>query len=153
MTVEILAEDYDQFLDAEVDLLRLTMRIFASGTAVDRANAQLLAYQALKERIPTNYELQSEEISFDVSEVVRIDIRSVLLDVSASALLIVEVDRGEVRSAVAGLKADEAEQVLADSFSLGAPPVVQVAPDWVKRWEWLDRVSFLPFRIQVVILE
>ena len=68
MTVEILAEDYDQFLDAEADVLHLTMRILASGTAVDRANAQLLAYQALKDRIPATYELQSEEIAFDVSE-------------------------------------------------------------------------------------
>jgi len=43
--------------------------------------------------------------------------------------------------------------VLAGSFSLDAPPVVEVMPDWIKRWEWLDRVPLLPFRIQVVVIE
>ena len=154
MTVEIMAEVYDQFLDAEADVLGLQMRILVSGTAVDRANANLLAYEALKERIPDTYELQSEEITFGLDEEnVIIEGRSVLLQVSASAPLIVEVDRGQIRSAVAGLKADEAVQVLADSFSLDAPPQVQIRPDWIKRWDWLNRVPYLPFRIQVVVLE
>jgi hypothetical protein len=65
----------------------------------------------------------------------------------------VEIDRGDVRSAVAGLKAEEATQILNESFSLDAPPVVEVAPDWIKRWEWLDRVPFLGFRIQVLVME
>jgi len=46
---------------------------------------------------------------------------------------------------------DEATQVLADSFALNAPPVVEVEPDWIKRWEQLDRVPYLPFRIHVVV--
>jgi len=154
MTVGIMAEVYDQFLDAEADVLGLQMRILVSGTAVDRANANLLAYEALKERIPDTYELQSEEITFGLDEEnVTIEGRSVVVQVSASAPLIVEVDRGQVRSAVAGLKADEAVQVLADSFSLDAPPQVEVRPDWIKRWDWLNRVPYLPFRIQVVVLE
>jgi len=154
MSVEILAEVYDQFLDAEADVLGLQMRILASGTAVDRANANLLAYEALKERIPATYELQSEEITFQVDDKnVGIDGRVVILDVTASAPLIVELDPGEVRAAVAGLKADEASQVLSESFALNAPPVVQILPDWIKRWKWLDRVPRLPFRIQVVVLE
>ena len=79
--------------------------------------------------------------------------RVVVLQVKASAPLIVELDPGEVRAAVAGLKADEASQVLSESFALDAPPVVQILPDWIKRWEWLDHVPRLPFRIQVVVLE
>jgi hypothetical protein len=54
---------------------------------------------------------------------------------------------------VAGLTVAEAEQALAESVSLDAPPVVEVGPEWIKRWEWLDRVSYLPFRIQVIVLE
>jgi hypothetical protein len=42
---------------------------------------------------------------------------------------------------------------LRDSCALDAAPVVEVEPDWIKRWTWLDRVPFLPFRIQVVVLE
>jgi hypothetical protein len=72
---------------------------------------------------------------------------------SASAPLVVEVDRGAARSAIAGLTVDEAVQVLEDSLALDAPPAVEVQPDWIKRWKWLDRVPFLPFRIQVVVLE
>jgi hypothetical protein len=154
MTTEIMAEVYDQFLDAEADVLHLQMRILATGTAVDRASANLLAYEALKERIPTTYELQSEEIAFDLDEeTVRMDGRSVLLEVRASAPLIVDIDRGEVRSAVSGLTADEAKQTLEDSFALDAPPVVEILPEWIKRWEWLDRVPVLRFRVQVVVLE
>ena len=79
--------------------------------------------------------------------------RAVLIDVNASAPLVVEVDRGEVRSAIAGLKADEAQEVLENTFTLSAPPLVVVMPEWIKRWEWLDRVPYLPFRIQVILLE
>ena len=154
MTTEIMAEVYDQFLDAESDVLHLQMRILATGTAVDRANANLLAYDVLQERIPVAYELQSEEITFSLDEdAVQMDGRSVILDVTASAPLVVNVDRSEVRSAVSGLKAEEAVEALAETFALDAPPVVEVQPEWIKRWEWLDRVSLLPFRIQVVILE
>jgi hypothetical protein len=154
MSVEILTEVYDQFLDTEADLLGMQMRIRASGTAVDRANANLMAYEALKERIPATYGLQSDEITFQVDdEQVGIEGRVVILQVTASAPLIVELNAGEVRAAVAGLKADEARQVLSESFALDAPPVVQVLPDWIKRWEWLDHVPRLPFRIQVVVLE
>ena len=154
MTTEIMTEVYDQFLDAEADVLHLQMRILAAGTAVDRANANLLAYDVLKERIPDTYELQSEEIAFSLNEdAVQMLGRSVILEVTASAPLIVDVDRGQVRSAVSGLTVDEAAQVLAETFALDAPPVVEVKPDWVKRWDWLDRVPLLPFRIQVVVLE
>jgi len=153
MTVEILTEVYDQFLDAEADLLHLQMRILASGTAVDQANVNLLTYEALKKEIPTTYALRSDEITFSLDPQVRMEGRSVILKASASAPLVADLDRGAVRSAVAGLTAEEAVQLLSRSFSLGAPPVVEIEPDWIKRWEWLDRVPFLPFRIQVVVLE
>jgi len=154
MTTEIMAEVYDQFLDTEADVLHLQMRILATGTAVDRANANLLAYDVLNERIPVAYELQSEEITFSLDEEnVQMLGRSVILDVTASAPLVVNVDRGEVRSAISGLKADEAVQALTEAFALDAPPVVEVMPEWIKRWEWLDRVPLLQFRIQVVVLE
>ncbi len=154
MSIEIMAEVYDQFLEAEADVLHLQMRILATGTAVDRANANVLAYEALKEMISSAYELQSEEIVFELDEEnVRLDGRSVILEVTASAPLVVDIERGEVRAAVAGLKADEAMQVLDESFALDAPPAVEIQPDWIKRWEWLDRVPLLGFRIQVVVLE
>jgi hypothetical protein len=153
MSVEILSEVYDQFLDAEADVLSMQMRILAAGTAVDRANANLLAYEALKDRIPATYALKSEEITFGLGDEVAIDGRSVLLDVTASAPLVVDVNKNDVRSAVAGLTVDEARQVLSKSFALNAPPVVEVLPEWIKRWKWLDRVPYLPFRIQVVVLE
>ena len=154
MTVEILSEVYDQFLDAEADVLHLQMRILATGTAVDRANANLLAYEALKEKIPETYELQSEEITFDLDEEnLQIEVRSVLVEVTASAPLVVDIDRQDVRSTVTGLTVEEATEALSESFALDAPPAVEVLPDWIKRWEWLDRVPFLPFRMQVVVAE
>jgi hypothetical protein len=97
--------------------------------------------------------LQSEEITFGLGDEVRLDGRSVIVRATASAPLVVDVDRGAVRSTVAGLTVDEAEQALAQSFALDSPPAVEVQPDWIKRWAWLDRVPWLPFRIQVVVLE
>jgi hypothetical protein len=129
------------------------MRIVASGTAVDVANANLLAFESLKELIPTTYELESDDITFELDEQMRMDGRSVILQVTASAQLVADVDRGAVRSAVVGLPADEAIDVLAGSLALEISPTVEVQPDWIKRWEWLDRVPFVPFRIQVLVLE
>jgi hypothetical protein len=153
VTIEIFSEVYDQFLDTEADVLHLQMRVLASGTAIDRTNANLLAFESLKTKIPATYELESEEIAYELDEQVRMDGRSSYLEVTASAQLVADVDRGAVRSAVAGLPADEATQVLAESFALDAPPKVEVQPDWIKRWEWLDRVPFLSVRIQLVVLE
>ena len=81
------------------------------------------------------------------------DGRTILLEVTASAPLVVDIDRQDVRAAAAGLTVDEAAESLSESFALDAPPVVEVLPDWIKRWEWLDRVPYLPFRIQVVVVE
>lgn len=153
LTIEIMSEVFDQFLDSEADVLNLQMRIVASGTAVDGANANLLAYDSLNSRIPATYELRSEEVAFERSEQVQMDGRSVLFEVQASAQLVADVDRRAVRAAVAGLPADEAIQALEDEFALDAPPAVEVQPDWIKRWQWLDRVPFSSFRIQVVVLE
>jgi hypothetical protein len=155
MTTEILVEVYDQFLEAEADVLHLQMRIYASGTAVDKAGARLLAEDALKDRIPTTYELNTDEITFAMADEIAMEGRIVVLNVTSSAPLVVDVDRGEVRSAVAGLKVDEAVEVLVDSFALGAVPQIEVEPELIKEveWlEWLDRVPFATFRIQVVVL-
>jgi len=154
LTTEIMAEVYDQFLDSEADTLQMQMRILASSTAVNRANANGLAYEALKDRIPAGYNLESEDIEFTLDEKqARMDGRSVLVQAKAVAYLVTAVDRGQVRSAVAGLPPEEAEQVLADSFTLGGLPQVEIRPDWIKRFKWLNRVPWLPFRIQVIVLE
>ncbi len=153
MTIEIISEVYDQFLDSEADVLHLQMRILASGTAVDEAAARLLAQQALEDRIPATYDLHSEDVTFTLADEVALDGRSVLLTASASAPLIAEVDRGAVRSAVRGLSEAEAVEVLSNSFALNRLPSVEIEPDWIKRWEWLDRVPMLPFRIQIVVVK
>jgi hypothetical protein len=153
LTYEILSEVYDQFLDAEADALHLQMRILATGTAVDQANANLLAFESLGEKIPATYELESEDVTFQMGEQVLMDGRAVVVEVTASAQLVADIDRSSVRSAVSGLSIEEATRILAGSFALGAPPEAEVTPEWIRRWEWLDRVPFLPFRIQVVVLE
>jgi hypothetical protein len=153
LTIEILSEVYDQFLDAEADVLHMQMRIVASGTAVDGANAKLQAYEALQDRVPATYQLGSEEVAFDLNEQVQMDGRAVLVEVTAAAQLVADVDRGAIRTAVAGLPVEEATQALMGNFALAAPPAVEVQPDWIKRWDLLDRVPFPPFRIQVVVLE
>ena len=152
MTVEILSEVYDQFLDAQADTLLLTMRIYAAGTAVDEAQARLLAEQSLKAKIPSTYALESEEIAFRLDDEVEIDGRRVRLVAGASAALVTEVDRRQVRSLAAGLEVEEAVRVLSDTLTLGARPTVVVGPEWIKRFRWLDRVPYLPFRIQVLVL-
>jgi hypothetical protein len=154
LTVEIMAEVYDQFLDAEADTLHLQMRILASSTAVNQANANGLAYEALKDRIPAGYDLESEDIAFTLDQKqARMEGQSVLVQVKAIAYLVTAVDRGQIRSAVAGLPPEEAERVLADSFTLGGAPQVEIQPEWIKRFKLLNRVPWVPFRIQVVVLE
>jgi hypothetical protein len=153
LSIEVLAEVYDQFLEAEADVLHLDMRILATGTAVDKTQAELFVSQALEEKIPATYELRSEDILFVMSEDVQMNGRSVIVSASASADLVVEVTPRDVRSAVSGLRLEEATKTLKESFALDAPPVVVVGPEWIKRFAWLDRVPFLGYRIQVVVLK
>jgi hypothetical protein len=153
MTTEILAEDYDQFLDAEADLLHLQLRILSTGTAVDTAYANLLAFEALEERVPGTYELESEDITFAHSDQARMDGRTVIFGITASAPLVADIDRRAARSAVTGLTMEEAQGELSELFALEAPPTVEVEPEWIRRWDWLDRVPYLGFRIHIVVLE
>jgi hypothetical protein len=152
VTIEILSEVYDQFLDAQADTLHLTMRVYAAGTAVDKSQARLLAEQSLKAKIPSTYVLESDAIDFQLDDQVQIDGRKVVLGVRASAALVTDVDRKQIRSLAAGLKADEAVAVLSETLTLGGPPIIVVRPEWIKRIRWLDRVPYLPFRIQVLVL-
>jgi len=152
MTIEILSEVYDQFLDAQAETLHLTLRVYAAGTAVDQSQARLLAEQSLKARIPTTYMLESDEMAFELGDDLRIDGRKVHLSAGASAALVTDVDLKQVRSLAAGLKVDEAVQALNDTLVLGAPPSIVVQPEWIKRFKWLDRVPYLLFRIQVLVL-
>lgn len=155
VTIETMAEVFDQFLDAETDVLHLDMRILATGTAVDRAHAELLAGEKLEELIQDTFALRSEDILFTMDEDVRMEGRNVLVTATASASLIVDIDPRKVRSAVKGLRVDEAVVALEDpeQFALDAPPIVVVEPEWIKRWSWLDRVPYLGYRIQVVVLK
>lgn len=152
MTVEIIAETFDpEFLEAEADVLRLTMRIEARGIAVSTAYAELLAVQALETQIPETFGLNSEDIHFAVDPDVEMDGWAVLLDATASAELVVDLEPSEVRSAVKGLEVDDAVRALQREFALEGQPVVEVGPEWIKRWEWLDRVPRLGYRIQVIV--
>ncbi len=153
VTIEIMAEVFDQFLEAEADVLHLDMRIIATGTAVDKAHAELLTSEALKDQIPATYELRSEDILFTLDDEVQMEGRSVLVRAMASAALIVDIAPREVRSAVKGLRVDEAVATLEESFALDAAPIVAVQPEWIKRWSWLDRIPYLGYRIQVVVLK
>jgi hypothetical protein len=153
VTIEILTEVYDQFLDAEADVLGLQMRILATGTAVDKASANLMTLDVLKDQIPDSYELESEDVEFGLSQEVAMEGRSVIVEASASAQLVSDVDRRQVRTLAAGLTKEEAREVISATLALASEPEILVWPNWLERWERLYRVPYLPFRIQVIVVE
>lgn len=161
----VVAETYDRFTDEEASQVSLRLRLLATALAVDGQAADELALRALSEKIPRRGRLLSDSISYRHGEaVVSEDEDSgtpiVTFEVTASGVVVVDIDPAAVRAAIRGRTLADARQELESQWRLQSPPKLTLGPDWLLPvlrhldFAWLpvpiaDRVPWLPFRIHV----
>lgn len=145
LTIDVLAETYDEFVGEQADVLGLKMRVSASGVAVPQQEANALVHALLERRVGWGYELLPQGLEFQVGDVVSVEGNSISFIIRASGFLSAKIDPGVVKQNVRGKPTTLATSYLRESLPLRAEPVVEVSPDW------LGRVPFFPFRIHVSV--
>jgi|Deesub1362A_J573_1020465.scaffolds.fasta_scaffold01776_8 hypothetical protein len=143
----ILTEIYDKFVGEEADSLSLEMKAMVSGVVIDEGDARKLVYKVLESKVVEGYELVDRSFLFERGEVTKVDEeeRNVTFAVRGSGFVIAKIDSGSVKEAIRGRGLDFAKEYLVENLPLEAEPFIEVEPDW------FGRVSYFPFRIEVVI--
>jgi hypothetical protein len=150
-TMQIIEErsdlvQYSANIGDTADELTLTMRIVVQATAVDQTQGQQVAFARLAAQIPRGLTLQPETIEYAQGVVLSIDADGrVGFMITASGLVIAQIDPARVSERIAGRNYDEALAYLNGELSLqeSTDPQLSVFPDW------LPHLPLLPFRISV----
>jgi hypothetical protein len=145
LVVEVVSETYDKFVDEEADVLGMKMVVSASGTAIGGQDANALVYRLLEARVREGYQLTTEELRFELGQIVAVEGRKVSFTMKASGLIVPVIDLNTVINDIRGRPVEEAENLLSQRFPLKERPAIKVAPDW------LGRMPLLPFNIDVSI--
>jgi hypothetical protein len=143
----ILTEIYDKFVGEEADTLSLEMEVMVSGVVIDEGDVRNLVYKVLEAKVVEGYKLVDRSFLFQRGEVTKVDEegRGVTFAVRGSGFMIAQIDSGSVKEAIRGRGLDFAKEYLVENLPLKAEPFIEVKPDWFRR------VSYFPFRIEVVI--
>ncbi len=142
IAIMVLEETFDHFVDEPAETLGLRLRVLARGMAIDNAAGQQIAFQVMQAQVPERARLLTDRIRYQQGPVTIQEGRATF-SLTATGEMISDIDRAAVRAAIAGLPLDEARAVLANEWSLAAPPELRLEPDWIGRVPWV------PFRIRV----
>jgi len=124
--------------------LGLKMRVAARGTVIGGYNANALILYQLENDIDPNYRLLPQGLTFQPGEVLAVnDDGSVVFKMRVLGTIGYRVPRAEVIAEIQGKPVDLALDYLTRNYVLREPPSITVMPDW------LGRVPFFPFRIQL----
>ncbi len=145
LTVQSSSASYNRFLNERADRLGLYMQLLITGEAIDRDNAETVAYAALLQRLPDGYTLI--ESDFEIGEMAEEPQANgeFTFYVTATGRAVAEIDPAAVRQTVRGRSLAEAQARLGAEFPLAAPPVIRIWPDWLRR------LPVLPLRIDVQV--
>jgi hypothetical protein len=143
---------YDRYVTEQSDTVGLNMRILVSGWAVDVADARAVAYAALAQRIPPEYELM--DVRFEMGELAEEDIGggSFTLFVTAYGYADASLNPREAASLVKGKKVGDARDLLVTRLPLGEEPQIALWPKWPQQLRWLERMPLIPLRIDVQVV-
>lgn len=143
---DIVAETFEQAVGERAETVALTLRIAVSGLAIREADARQVAQAALGELIAAGEALQPGNDRYQRGpETFTADEGVVAFSVSAEGWAVPLVDRETVRQAVKGQTIPAALDGLGRLVPLSRTPQIQVWP------VWLDRLPWMPFRIDVVV--
>jgi hypothetical protein len=151
LQVIVLDVKYREFAGDFSDTFGGEMQAVVRGTVVGGYNANRLALAALEAQVPPGYELDTRGLHFGAGEVLDIQEQTVTFRIIASGLAVPLIDKHEVADEVAWLPIGEAQNLLNQRYDLATVPGVELEPSWFV--DWLGRLPYSPFRIEVVIKE
>jgi hypothetical protein len=143
---------YTHFIGEEAETVGLNMRLLVSGQAVDPGDVRSIAYQALRERLPSGYRLIDAD--FEIGTVTEDDEAPGWFTVSVTGrgYAASQVDVGAAVELIRGKPVSDARAQLLADFPLAEPPEFTTWPEWPESLSWLERVPFLAVRIDVNVV-
>ncbi|MCK6627255.1 MAG: baseplate J/gp47 family protein [Anaerolineae bacterium] len=152
-TLQVIVLDikYREFAGDFSDTFGGEMQAVVRGTVVGGYNANRLALAALEAQVPPGYELDTRGLHFGAGEVLDITDQTVTFRIIASGLAVPVIDKHEVAGDIVWLPIGDAQNLLNQQYDLATVPGVELQPDWFV--EWLGRLPYLSYRIEVVIKE
>lgn len=147
---QVLAESFDRAVGEPTDAISLTLRIAATGLAVNELEARQAARKALQMQLPAQATLAADSVQFVRSSEISVDEAGrAQFAITASGSLFEAVDTQAVRTLVRGQSVEAADALLQNSFKLATKPNIALWPDWLG--EWYRYLPWLALRIDVVI--
>lgn len=149
LQVIVLDVKYREFSGDFSDVFGGEMQAVVRGTVVGGYNANRLALAALEAQVPPGYELDTRGLHFGAGEVLDIQDQTVTFRIIASGLAVPVIDKNDVAGDIVWLPIGEAQNLLNQQYDLATVPGVELKPDWFV--EWLGRLPYLSYRINVII--
>jgi hypothetical protein len=149
LQVIVLDVKYREFAGDFSNTFGGEMQAVVRGTVVGGYNANRLALAALEKQVPPGYELDLRGLQFGAGEVLEVQDQTVTFRILASGRAIPVIDQIKVSQDIAWLPIGEAQAKLNQQYDLVTVPGVELEPIWFV--EWLGRLPFSPFRINVIV--
>jgi hypothetical protein len=142
----VLHETYSHFPGDQTDRLALEIRAELQATAVDETQANGLLYEALVAAIEPGYELVPDSLEFSTGDVLAVDSQGrITFEVLGQAVSAARLSLDDLLEQVAGQERGIAMTYLYEHLPLRTYPTARVWPGW------LERLPYLPVRIQTEI--
>ena len=136
---------FDKFAGDVAETFGGDMRAVVRATAIGSFHANQLAYYSLLERVPDGQTLLTEGLRFSAGGVEAVENRAITFPVLGEGYVVSEVDIDRLRENITFKPIGEAQAWISDNMPVVSVPGIEVSPNW------LGRLPFFPFRIEVVV--
>jgi hypothetical protein len=126
---EIMALDYDQYVDQQNDVLSGNMKLVVRGSAVNEADLRELARARLISQSGGNADVIDDSLQVRHSDDARIEDTWVEVDVQATGSVVPTVDLDSVRKSIRGRTVEQALEWLQANLTLESAPQIKVTPE------------------------
>lgn len=126
----ITSQAFSAFNDEEAQDLELTLRLLASGVAVNQTVLRELLLNTVQQSIPERGKLVASTLTALRQPGANFTGGTVTFTMTVAADYVIPIDPVEVRSAIAGLPPEEAIQLVQQRWPLERPPEIYRDPEW-----------------------
>jgi hypothetical protein len=146
VAVNVLDESFAEPAAAEQGMVQVDLAVRIEGIAVDLDQAQRLAEEILAGELAARQEVTDMQLDSQIQAISLAEPGTVTIEVQTNAKGTSRIVPAEVRRAVRGRRIEDAESVLGERFPLASAPLIDVSHTWLGRLPWL------PYQIDVVIV-
>jgi hypothetical protein len=136
LVITILDEKFDHNTGDMADELTMTVRVQASGLAIDTADGEELLLRLLEQRMKPGYRLVSGSANFTRENLLQATPEEARFEMSVRAAIAPAIDTQAASQAIAGQTLQAATQYLSQQFALKSAPRIVLSNSPLQRLPW-----------------